>query len=90
MLRKYLYSFPKGFILLSVPNFLFRMIQKQNLKEDTKNDINAYTHFKRMSQLSLLRPHYLEVIVYGVSNHCSSFKYVSDLPLHSLHVLSCG
>lgn len=28
MLMKYLYSFPKGFILLSVPDFLFRMIQQ--------------------------------------------------------------
>lgn len=28
MLIKYLYCFPKGFILLSVPDFLFRMIQQ--------------------------------------------------------------
>lgn len=54
-----------------------------------KSDINAYTTFKKCVR-SLLCSHYLEVIVYGVSNHCSSFEDVSDLPLHSLHLLSCG
>lgn len=54
-----------------------------------KSDINAYTTFKKCVR-SLLCSHYLEVIVYGVSNHCSSFEYVSNLPLHSLHLLSCG
>lgn len=38
---KYLYSFPKRFVLLSVPDFLFWMIQEQNLKQAFKIELHV-------------------------------------------------